>query len=174
MLLAFMQPTLAKYGRGPKGRFRVNDTVNSASIQGHPHRFIVEVHRLRRSTDDGQCPGAGAGGRAGFLAGWECGSSMVNALETSRGKLQDSKVLYLGTRAASGLHPFEKMLLPGGADYRQVHAADPSDNPFSASARGARLILASTTCPTCWMQSRKSRRGLQRMGRSWHRSGPYG
>ena len=23
------------------------------------------------------------------------------------------------------------MLLPGGCDYRQVHAADPSDNPFS-------------------------------------------
>ena len=37
----------------------------------------------------------------------------------------------MGTRAASGTHPFEQMLLPGGADYRQVHAADPSDNPFS-------------------------------------------
>ena len=32
-VLAFLQPTLAKYGRGPKGRFRVNDTVNSASIK---------------------------------------------------------------------------------------------------------------------------------------------
>ena len=56
---------------------------------------------------------------------------MLSALSTSRGKIPDSKVLYLGTRAASGTHPFEKMLLPGGADYRQVHAADPDDNPFS-------------------------------------------
>ena len=40
-------------------------------------------------------------------------------------------MLWLGTRPASGAHPFEKMLLPGGADYRQVHAADADDNPFS-------------------------------------------
>ena len=56
---------------------------------------------------------------------------MISVLMTSRGKIPDSRMLWLGTRAASGQHPFEKMLLPGGADYRQVHAADSEDNPFS-------------------------------------------
>ena len=129
-VMAFMEPTLAKHGRGPKGRFRVNDTVNSASI-----RDTVTGASLKCIGSDAQrmMGNAPALVLADELAFWPAGNvdSMINALETSRGKIPDSRVLYLGTRAASGLHPFEKMLLPGGCDYRQVHAADPSDNPFS-------------------------------------------
>ena len=129
-VLAFLQPTLAKYGRGPKGRYRVNDTVNSAMIKD-----TVTGASLKCIGSDAQrmMGNAPALVLADELAFWPAGNvdSMISALETSRGKLQDSRVLYLGTRAASGQHPFEKMLLPGGADYRQVHAADPSDNPFS-------------------------------------------
>ena len=44
--LAFLQPTIAKYGVGPKGRFRVNNTVNSALDQGHRDGQLVAVHRL--------------------------------------------------------------------------------------------------------------------------------
>ena len=129
-VLAFMQPTLAKYGRGPKGRFRVNDTVNSAMI-----RDTITGASLKCIGSDAQrmMGNAPALVLADELAFWPAGNvdSMISALETSRGKIPDSRVLYLGTRAASGTHPFEKMLLPGGCDYRQVHAADPSDNPFS-------------------------------------------
>ena len=129
-VLAFMQPTLAKYGRGPKGRFRVNDTVNSAMI-----RDTLTGASLKCIGSDAQrmMGNAPALVLADELAFWPAGNvdSMISALETSRGKIPDSRVLYLGTRAASGTHPFEKMLLPGGCDYRQVHAADPSDNPFS-------------------------------------------
>ena len=129
-VLAFLQPTLAKYGRGPKGRFRVNDTVNSAMIKD-----TVTGASLKCIGSDAQrmMGNAPALVLADELAFWPAGNvdAMINALETSRGKIPDSRVLYLGTRAASGTHPFEKMLLPGGCDYRQVHAADPSDNPFS-------------------------------------------
>ena len=61
------------------------------------------------------------------VAKWPAGNvhAMISALETSRGKIPNSRMLWLGTRPASGTHPFEKMLLPGGADYRQVHAAAP-------------------------------------------------
>ena len=129
-VLAFLEPTLAKYGRGPKGRFRVNDTVNSAMIKD-----TVSGASLKCIGSDAQrmMGNAPALVLADELAFWPAGNvdSMISALETSRGKIPDSRVLYLGTRAASGLHPFEKMLLPGGCDYRQVHAADTEDNPFS-------------------------------------------
>ena len=129
-VIAFMQPTLAKYGRGPKGRYRINNTVNSAMILD-----VITGASLKCIGSDAQrmMGNAPALVLADELAFWPAGNvdSMISALETSRGKIPDSRVLYLGTRAASGTHPFEKMLLPGGCDYRQVHAADPSDNPFS-------------------------------------------
>ena len=129
-VLAFLQPTLAKYGRGPKGRFRVNDTVNSASIKD----MVTGASLKCIGSDPARAHGiAPALILADELAKWPAGNigQMIAALETSRGKLENSRVLYLGTRPASGSHLFEQMLLPGGCDYRQVHAADPSDNPFS-------------------------------------------
>lgn len=54
---------------------------------------------------------------------------MVAALQTSLGKQQDAKILWLGTRPATSDHFFQK-LLDGGADYSQVHAAGPDDDPL--------------------------------------------
>ena len=128
--LAFLQPTLQKHGVGPKGRYRVQDSANRASITdtttgamlrcigSDPARSHGLAPRLIILDESAQFPPGNI-------------DRMVASLETSRGKIPDSRMLWLGTRAASGTHPFEKMLLPGGADYRQVHAADPSDNPFS-------------------------------------------
>ena len=107
----------------------MNDTVNSAMIKD-----TVTGASLKCIGSDAQrmMGNAPALVLADELAFWPRGNveSMLSALSTSRGKIPDSRVLYLGTRAASGLHPFEKMLLPGGCDYRQVHASDPSDPPF--------------------------------------------
>ena len=50
-------------------------------------------------------------------------------LDTSLGKLENSKILYLGTRASTPEHPFE-LLINGGADYAQVHTTKESDPPF--------------------------------------------
>ena len=55
---------------------------------------------------------------------------MLAALDTSRGKIPDCRMLWIGTRPAHEDHPFERMLA-GGADYRQVHAARKGkDAPF--------------------------------------------
>ena len=53
---------------------------------------------------------------------------MLAALETSRGKIPDSKMLWLGTRASSVDHPFEAAFKLVG--YAQVHAAAKTDAPF--------------------------------------------
>ncbi len=53
---------------------------------------------------------------------------MLAALETNRGKIPDSKMLWLGTRASSPDHPFEAAFKLVG--YIQVHAAAKTDPPF--------------------------------------------
>ena len=128
--LAFLQPSLQKYGVGKTGRYRVQDSANRASITdtstgsmlrcigSDPARSHGLAPRLIILDESAQFPPGNI-------------DRMVASLETSRGKIPDSRMLWLGTRAASGIHPFEKMLLPGGADYRQSHQADPEDNPFS-------------------------------------------
>ena len=128
--LAFLQPTLQKHGVGPKGRYRVQDSANRASITDTTTGAMLRCIGSDPARSHGLSP------RLIILdesAQFPPGNidRMVASLETSRGKIPDSRMLWLGTRAASGVHPFEKMLLPGGADYRQVHAADPADNPFS-------------------------------------------
>ena len=54
---------------------------------------------------------------------------MLAALLTARGKLPNSKALWIGTRPSSPDHPFERELKDGDG-YRQIHAARPDDNPF--------------------------------------------
>ena len=55
--------------------------------------------------------------------------AMLAALLTARGKLPNSKALWIGTRPSSQDHPFEREL-QGGDGYKQIHAARPDDNPF--------------------------------------------
>ena len=53
----------------------------------------------------------------------------IAALETSRGKIPDSRALWIGTRPDSAQHPFERAL-QGGLGYSQIHAARDGDPPF--------------------------------------------
>ena len=46
-VLWFMQPSFARYGRGPKDRFRVQDSANRASIQDRETRASLRGDRLR-------------------------------------------------------------------------------------------------------------------------------
>ena len=130
--LAFLAPTFARYGVGaPHGRYRVNDTVNSATI-----RDTVTGASLR-------CIGSDPSRAHGLafrlalcdeLSEWPDGQidRMLSAILTARGKLPKSMVLFTGTRAASPSHPFERLLSPGtGSDYVQCHAAPQDADPFS-------------------------------------------
>ena len=128
-ILSFLRPTFEKYGVGAAHRFRVQDSANRASITDTETGAMLRCVGSDPARAHGLAPALVL---ADELAKWPAGNvhAMISALETSRGKIPNSRMLWLGTRPASGAHPFERMLLPGGADYRQVHAADPEENPF--------------------------------------------
>ena len=121
----FLAPTLAAH----KGRFRVSDSLNAASIHDTSTGALVRVVGNNPRTLHGLQPKLLL---LDELAQWEGGAldSSLAALSTSLGKIPESRLIALGTRAASELHPFEKLLSSGGADYSQVHAALDSDKPF--------------------------------------------
>ena len=129
-VLAFMAPTFERHGVGPGKRYRVQNTQNAASIVDTTTGSMLRCIGSDPALAHGLAPALVL---ADELAKWPAGNvdAMIAALETSRGKIEGSRMLWLGTRAASGAHPFERMLLPGGADYRQSHQADPEDDPFS-------------------------------------------
>ena len=120
----FLAPTLAAH----KGRFRVSDSMNAASVHDTATGALVRVVGNNPRTLHGLQPKLLL---LDELAQWEYGAldSSLAALSTSLGKIPESRLIALGTRAASELHPFEK-LLTGGADFSQVHKALDSDKPF--------------------------------------------
>ena len=129
-ILSFLQPTFEKYGVGAAHRYRVQDSANRASITDTSTGAMLRVVGSDPARAHGLAPALVL---ADEVAVWPRGNveAMISVLKTSGGKIPDARMLWLGTRPASGAHLFEKMLLPGGADYRQVHAADADDNPFS-------------------------------------------
>ena len=121
----FLEPTLAAHAGG---RFRVQDSMNAASIVDRETGASVRVMGNNAKTLHGLQPKLLL---LDELAQWEASAldSSLAALSTSLGKIPESRLVALGTRAASAEHPFEKMLT-GGADYAQTHAALDSDKPF--------------------------------------------
>ena len=123
-VLRFMQPTFDKYQR----RFRVQDSANLASIQDRETGALLRVIGSDPKRAHGAAPMLLIYDE---LAQWPTGQidAMLAALETSRGKIPNSKALWIGTRPASPSHPFEKAL-QGGVGYSQVHASRKGDPPF--------------------------------------------
>ena len=122
---AFLEPVLERDGVGPRGRWRIQDSINVASIED------------RRSGARVRCIGSDpkrAHGLAPSLviadegAQWDRAKSagMVAALRTGMGKIPGSRFVALGTRPDDSEHWFEVMLA-GGADYSQIHAARSAD-----------------------------------------------
>ena len=117
----------AKYD-GDRSRFRIQDSVNRASITDRESGAMLRCIGSDPARAHGLAPALVI---ADELAQWPTGNlhRMLAALETARGKLPDTRMLWLGTRPASSHHPFQAML-NGGADYVQIHAARPNDPPF--------------------------------------------
>ena len=120
----FLQPTLD----ANKSRFRVSDSLNNASIIDREIGASVRVLGNKPKSLHGLQPSLLL---LDELAQWEAAQidSSLAALRTSLGKIPESRMIAIGTRAASPEHPFERML-NGGSDYWQVHAAGESDNPY--------------------------------------------
>ena len=66
----------------------------------------------------------------------------ISALKTSRGKIPESKGLWIGTRPGSEDHPFAKRLKGIGVGFALVFAAGEADDPFDVCylAQGESVI----------------------------------
>ena len=126
-VLAFMAPKLEAAPR----RWRIQDSANRATITDKQTGAMIRVIGSDPRRAHGLAPSLIL---ADELAQWppERIEQMIAALETSRGKIEGSRVIWIGTRPADSAHPFAKML-EGGVGYAQVHAARESDPPFRRS-----------------------------------------
>ena len=109
-------------------QWRVQDSANRALIMHRPSGASVRCCGSDPKRMHGLQPNLVI---ADELAQWESGKidSALSALTTSLGKIPGSRMVSLGTRAASSDHPFEKMLNDGDS-YVQVHSAAKTDKPF--------------------------------------------
>ena len=127
--LHFLRPSLERYGVGKRGRFRLLDSSNRALVAdketgatlrvlgSDPRRMHGLQPRLLLLDEPSQWPEST---RDRALA----------ALKTSRGKIPDSKALWLGTRPSEADHPFQRALDGHGVRFALSYAAPEDDPPF--------------------------------------------
>ena len=111
-------------------RYRVNDSQSAALIEDR------ETGALVRCIGSDSRRAHGGGPRlmlADEPAQWppNFAEAMYAALATSRGKIEDARLIALGTRPASGASWFARLLEGGPHVYAQVHAAPPDAPPFA-------------------------------------------
>lgn len=128
-LLWFLRPSLERYGHGPRGRFRVADTANRASVTDRETGASVRVIGCDPRRGHGLQPRLLI---ADEVAQWprEKVRPMLAALKTSRGKIPNSKMLWLGTRPALPEHPFQRALDGHGTGFQLCYAAPREAPPF--------------------------------------------
>ena len=128
-MLHFMQPSFEKYGTGPGGRFRIQDSANRATITDRETGAMVRVLGSDPRRLHGAAPKLPLYDE---VAQWppERVEPMLAALKTSRGKIPDSRALWLGTRPAMPDHPFQRALEGHGVGFSLCYAAKPNDPPF--------------------------------------------
>ena len=123
-VLGFLRPEIEA---NPKD-WRVQDSANRSVIMYRPTGASARVSGSDPARLMGLAPALIL---ADELASWPPTriDAALAALSTSRGKIPHSTMLFVGTRAASPYHPFERAL-NGGLAYSQVHKAGKNDNPF--------------------------------------------
>ena len=122
--LWFLRPTFEAHKR----RFRVQDSANRATITDRETGAMLRVLGSDPKRAHGLAPKLVIGDE---LAQWPLTriDAMLAALTTSLGKIPDSRAVWIGTRPASNLHPFARILV-GDLGYLQTHAAGKTDPPF--------------------------------------------
>ena len=124
-VLRLLAPTIERY---PK-LLRIRDSQNMATITNRTTGAMLRCVGSDPKRLHGAAPVLVLGDE---LAQWPENQidRMLAALDTSRGKIPECRMLWIGTRPSYADHPFEKMLA-SGADYSQVHAARKGkDAPF--------------------------------------------
>ncbi len=122
-ILHFLKPDI----EADLKRWRIQDSANRATITDRQTGAMLRVLGSDPRRLHGAAPKLIL---ADEVAQWPETQidRMLAALETSRGKMAGSKMLWLGTRAARPDHPFEAAFKQVG--YAQVHAARQDDPPF--------------------------------------------
>ena len=128
-MLHFMQPSFERHGTGPRGRFRIQDSANRATIQDRHTGAMIRVLGSDPRRLHGAAPKLLLYDE---IAQWppERVGPMLAALRTSRGKIPGSKALWLGTRPSTPDHPFQRALDGHGVGFRLSYAAQKDDPPF--------------------------------------------
>jgi len=122
-ILHFLGPEI----EADRDRWGIQDSANRATITDRTTGAMLRVLGSDPRRLHGAAPKLIL---ADEVAQWPVNQidRMLAALETSRGKIPGSKMLWLGTRAARPDHPFEAAL--GQVGYAQMHAASKTDPPF--------------------------------------------
>ena len=128
-MLHFLAPSFERYGVGPGGRFRIQDSANRATITDRETGAMLRVL--------GSDPRRLHGAAPKLLLLDECAQwppervgPMLAALKTSRGKIPGSRALWLGTRPSTPDHPFQRALDGHGVGFALCFAAARDDPPF--------------------------------------------
>ena len=110
-------------------RWRIQDSQNVASITDRETGAMLRVLGSDPRRLHGAAPKLLV---LDEIAQWPPGQldRMLAALTTSRGKIPDSRAVWIGTRPETPDHPFSKALEGVGVSYAQVHAATPDADPF--------------------------------------------
>ena len=119
----------AQYDLTDRTEWRKQDSANRAWLECRATKARVRCIGSDPATAHGLRPYLVL---ADEPAQWEAAKRdrMLAALETGLGKVPGSRLIALGTRAATPGHWFSRMLAGNGASYTQVHAARPDDPPF--------------------------------------------
>ena len=128
-MLNFLTPSFERYGTGPRGRFRIQDSANRATIADRETGAMVRVLGSDPRRLHGAAPKLLLYDE---VAQWppERVEPMLAALKTSRGKIPGSKALWLGTRPSLPDHPFQRALDRHGVGFALCYAAKPDAPPF--------------------------------------------
>ena len=128
-MLHFLAPSFERYGTGPRGRFRIQDSANRATITDRETKAMVRVLGSDPRRLHGAAPKILL---LDEVAQWppERVGPMLAALMTGRGKVPDSRALWLGTRPSMPDHPFQKALDGHGVGFALCYAAPRDAPPF--------------------------------------------
>ena len=131
-VLAFLERTFERHGVGSRGRFRIQDSANRATITDRQTGAMLRVVGSDPRRLHGAAPKLLLYDE---VAQWppERLPAMLAALKTSRGKVPGSRAIWLGTRPDTPEHPFQRALDGHGVGFTLCYSARPDDPPFRRS-----------------------------------------
>lgn len=124
---AFIETKQLQFGSSPRD-WRIRESSNIAEIEYKPTGVLLRVLGSNPRFAHGLAPSLAL---IDELAQWPPNNieRMLSSIQTARGKIPNSRVIYLGTRAATPEHAFEREIAL--CSYSQLHACEKEDDNFA-------------------------------------------